>query len=350
MPKELQLTGPRQLAYNLYEEPPLKRWEVRARAVVSGISHGTEINLYRGTAPFHSRDFDQELRLFVDSPGYQPYPRTLGYEWVGRVCEVGREVSGFRVGDMVQLPHHHAETCTFSAAVDQRFGGAIALPADVDTDTAAVMTLAGTALLAVQHGQLKLGDRVGVFGLGAIGLLALQFARLDGASWVVAVDPIARRRALAQEYGADLVLDPTACDPGLVIKSMDRHRGVDVAIDTSGHYAALHQAIRSARMGGRIVAAGYYQGGGTALRLGEEWLHNRLTMVSSMGVWGCPHRQYPVWDRARVQAIASQLLLEGKVRASSMVTHRFPFGRAAEAYDLVDRHPEETVKVVLTYD
>jgi len=127
-----------------------------------------------------------------------------------------------------------------------------------------------------------------------------------------------------------------------------------VAIEVSGHYPALHEAIRSVRMGGTVVAAGYYQGGGTALRLGEEWHHNRITMISSMGVWGCPHRDYPAWDRGRVHTTATELLATGRLRTDGLITHRIPFERAAEAYVLpvvstvepVDRRPEETVKLV----
>jgi threonine dehydrogenase-like Zn-dependent dehydrogenase len=202
----------------------------------------------------------------------------------------------------------------------------------------------------VHDAHIKLGDRVAIFGLGVIGLLAVQLARLDGALWIDAVDPLPRRRALAEQFGADRTLDPAAGDVALAIKSSSPQRGADVAIELSGHDAALHEAMRSARVAGTVVAGGFYQGGAAALRLGEEWHHNRLTLISSMGVWGCPHRDYPAWDRARVHATAVELLASGRLRTDGLITHRFPFERAAEAYELIDRHPDEVVKVVLTYD
>ena len=73
MPKTLVLTEPGSLNLSPYDETPLKPGEVRAQAVASGISHGTELNLYRGTAPFHSKQFDPDLRLFVEAPNYRPY-------------------------------------------------------------------------------------------------------------------------------------------------------------------------------------------------------------------------------------------------------------------------------------
>jgi len=349
MPKALILIGPRNLILEPYEDAPLKAGEVRAQAIASGISHGTELNLYRGSAPFHSKRFDPDLRLFVDAQEQAPYPSGLGYEWVGCITEVGEGAIQFKVGDLVHLPFSHRQTHTFAADVKTMFGPMRPLPAGFDPERAIVLSLAAVALQAVHDAHIKVGDRVAIFGLGAIGLLVVQLARLEGAGWVAAVDPMAGRQTLAEEFGADRVLDPTGCDVGWEIKTASVQHGVDVAIDVSGQYAALQDAIRSVRVGGTIVAAGYYQGGGTALRLGEEWHHNRVTMVSSMGVWWCPHRDHPMWDIARVRDTAIDLLAGGRLRTDRLISQRIPFEHAAEAYKLIDHRPEETVKVALIY-
>ena len=349
MSRESLLVAPRDLRLVPVPDRPLQANEVRAEAVVSGISHGTELNLYRGTSPFDRRRFDPELRLFVEDSTSQPYPMRLGYEWVGRVAEVGAEVTTWKVGDLVHLPVNHRESAIFTAGERTGLGAVEPLPAGMAPENAALIALAGVALQAIHDAHIKLGDRVAIFGLGTIGLLALQLARLDGAAWVDAVDPLPRRRALAAAYGADRVLDPNDGDVARAIKEARPQHGADVAVEVSGHYPALHEALRSARMGGTIVAAGYYQGGGTPLRLGEEWHHNRLTLVSSMGVWDCTHRDHPAWNRGRVHATVTDLLATGRLRADGMITHRIPFERAAEAFDLIDRRPEDVVKVVLTY-
>jgi 2-desacetyl-2-hydroxyethyl bacteriochlorophyllide A dehydrogenase len=352
------LAGPRDLQFHPYEEAPLKPGEVRARAVLSGISHGTELNLYRGTSPFDRKRFDPDLRLFLEGTDRPSYPMGLGYEWVGRVTKVGENVgrnailpteTGFAVGDLVHLPANHRPTHTFCAGERRSLGAIVPLPDGLTPERAIVLALAGVALQAVHDAHVKLGDRVAVFGLGAIGLLAIQLARLDGAAWVDAVDPLPARRALAETLGADRTLDPNANDVGYEIKSASPHHGDDVAIEVSGHYPALHEAIRCVRMAGTVVATGYYQGGGSALRLGEEWHHNRVTMISSMGVWGCPHRDHPAWDRGRVHETAADLLATGRLRTDGFITHRFPFARAPEAYALIDQHPDQVIKVVLTY-
>src|SRR6266498_484303 len=301
MPYELLLTEPRSIRLGPYDDPPVAPEQVRAEAIVSGISHGTELALFRGVSPFDGKRFDADLRLFVDDDQSATYPMRLGYEWVGAVRETGAAVRTPQSGDLVHLA------------------------------------------------RLKLGDTVAVFGLGAFGLLAVQLARVSGAAWIAGVDPIAGRRELARRLGTDAVLDPSAEDAGREIKVAAGRGGVDVAIELSGSYAALHEALRSVRLAGTVVAAGFYTGGaGDDLRLGEEWHHNRLTLVGSMSGWGAPHRD-PGWDRRRLRAASLDLLASGRLEVDALVTHRIPFAEAARAYDLIDRRPETTLRVVLTY-
>lgn len=189
-----------------------------------------------------------------------------------------------------------------------------------------------------------------VFGLGAIGLLAVQMARLNGATRIYAVDLIATRRELALRYGADVALDPAQIDVGLEIKRAAKNKGVDAALEITGAYAALQQqAIRCVQVGGLVVAASYYRGNASALSLGAEWHHNRPTLISSMAVWGCPHRSHPLWDLDRLEDSAINLLAQGLVSTEGMVTHRVAYGDAPRAYELIAAHPEEAIKVVLTY-
>jgi 2-desacetyl-2-hydroxyethyl bacteriochlorophyllide A dehydrogenase len=349
MLQELLLVGPSDVRLSAYEEAPLQANEVRAQAVLSGISHGTELNIYRGTSPFHSKRFDKELRMFVEDADGQAYPRNLGYEWVGRVTEIGSQVTGFKAGDLVHLPSPHRQTQTFVAGKQTLLGEVWPLPAGFDPDRAVMLALAGVALQTVHDAHVKIGDRIAIFGLGTIGLLAVQLARLNGAGWIEAIDPIPTRRKLAEAFGADRTLDPNSCNVAYEIKTTSPQRGVDTAIELSGNYGALNDAIRSVCVGGTVVAAGFYPGGGTALHLGEEWHHNRVTMVSSMGVWGCPHRDHPAWNRARIHETAAGLLERGLLRTDGLITHRFPFECAADAYRLIDQRPEDVVKVVLTY-
>src|SRR5204863_2031487 len=120
----------------------------------------------------------------------------LGYEWVGRVSEVGSGVTAPRVGEGIHATLPHRETQTFAADVQSW----IALPDGVADEPATLVQSTAIALQAVRDARINTGARVAVFGLGAFGLLALQLARFDGAGFVVGVDPLPARRELALAY------------------------------------------------------------------------------------------------------------------------------------------------------
>jgi 2-desacetyl-2-hydroxyethyl bacteriochlorophyllide A dehydrogenase len=343
VPRELLLTGPRALDIAEYDERPPGPGEARASAIASGISHGTELQLWRGTSAFHEQRFDPELRLFVPAEAGAAYPLRLGYEWVGRIAEVGAGVEAVREDDLVHLPRPHAETHVF--AIDEPAGLPFRLPDGLAAERGTLLQTATIAVQAVHDASLKLGDRVAVFGLGVFGLLAVQLARLAGAEWIAAVDPVAGRRELGLRLGADVVYDPTSTDVGLELRRLDRV-GADVAIEFSGTYPALQQALRSVRVAGTVVAAGFYPGG--ELALGQEFHHNRLTLVASMGGWGSPPRE-PRWPRSRARGLAASLLADGRLHVDDLITHRFPFGRAADAYELIDAQPDDVLRVLLDY-
>jgi 2-desacetyl-2-hydroxyethyl bacteriochlorophyllide A dehydrogenase len=347
LPRELLVTGPRSIALATYEDTPPAPNEVRAEAIASGVSHGTELALYRGVSPFSGKRFDLDLRLFLEDGATASYPLRIGYEWVGEVRDVGAEVDAVAPGDLLHLALPHRETQTVAIADDARAPWTM-LPAELDPVRATFLQSTTIALQATHDARIALGDTVAVFGLGVFGLLAVQLARLGGARWIAAVDPVMERRELARTLGVDLVLDPSSCDAGREIKG-ETAGGVDVAVEFSGRYSALHAATRSVRLAGAVVAAGFYLGpAGDELRLGEEFHHNRLTLVGSMSGWGAPHRT-PGWDRRRLRATALTLLTRDELHVDRLVTHRIPFGEAASAYELIDGSADETIRVVLTY-
>jgi 2-desacetyl-2-hydroxyethyl bacteriochlorophyllide A dehydrogenase len=351
--RALVLEGPRTLRLREEEAPRLQTRDVRVRALASGISHGTELNLYRGTSGFAELVFDRELRAFVrPNPPRPAYPAMLGYEMVGVIEEVGTRVTELRVGDLVHVgtPHREETVLNVDAAAKTSYP-LVRLPAGEPRKHALYVSLGAVALVAVHDARLKLGDHVAVVGLGAIGLLLVQMARLAGAQRVTAVEPVASRRDLALKLGADHVLDPHQAEDGVgaAVKRLGR-QGVDVAVETSGSPLGLHDAVAAVGLGGTVVTVGFYPGGAPDLRLGEEWHHNRLDMVSSMGAWGAPHRSYPAWDRQRVMRTVVELLATGRVRVDSLPMREFPFARAVEAYQWLDANPREAVKVALTYE
>ena len=98
-----------------------------------------------------------------------------------------------------------------------------------------------------------------------------------------------------------------------------------MAIEASGSYRLLHQAIRSVRACGRVVTVASYHGDQRGLLLGREYHRNRITLVSSMTVNGCPQRGHPEWDLDRLNTVARGLVLDGTLAGTELITHRIPF-------------------------
>jgi threonine dehydrogenase-like Zn-dependent dehydrogenase len=347
MHRELLTLSPKEIGYAEYDDRAPTADEVFVETTVSGIKHGTELNLYRGTTPFAEELFDLDLRLFRPPQGEEKiapfFPHTMGSWAAGVVRQVGPDAHRFRPGDLVHGEWKHRET------VIKPESALYPISERVDGETMIFSDPARFALAAVHDAQIKLGDRVAVFGMGAIGLLAVQMARLNGAIQVLAVDPIGERRSLAKQVGADEAIDPSACDAGLAIKQATGGHGVDVALEISGIYSALQHAIRGTRQEGLVVTASYYGDTAGRVDLSREWHHNRITMRSSMPVWGCSHRCHPLWDLERVERTAIDLLAGQKLSVKPLIGARIPFGRAATAYSMIDRSPASAVKVVLTY-
>lgn len=351
--RTLVLDGPRQLRLSEQPSRPLQPGEARLRARLSGISHGTELSLYRGTSAFADKVFDRGIRAFVAPPAgsASAYPVTLGYEMVSEVVEVGSEVSTVTVGDLVHTgTPHQEETVLDVAASLQATYPLVVLPTAERLERALFISLAAVALQAAHDAEIKLGDAVSVHGLGVIGLLAVQMCRLEGIQNVIGIDPDPGRRKLAAGFGATHVLDPIHAHPlGLRIRELNDGRGVDVAIEVSGSDQGLQGALGAAGLGGTVVAAGFYQGGAANLRLGEEFHHNRLSLIASVGAWGAPHRHAPLWDRRRVMDVATRLLYTDRISVTGMLERRFHFDEAPAAYQWLDEHPQGAVKVALVY-
>ena len=371
MPRELVATAPKTPVIREYEELPLGPRQIRIRTEFASPKHGTELVAYRND-PVASRPYDPSWGATMPRApemALQSFPRPLGNMAVGTIVEVGPEVTRFRVGDRVFGHYPIRETQTVEET------NADLLPAGLSPQAAVCLDPVVMAL-AMRDAGITLGDRVAVFGLGAIGLIAVQLAKIAGADWVVAVDPLANRRDLARTLGAAEVLDPFAGDGdiGLAIRrltgpdpsqSPPRTRtrvtggyaewptqtgdlGVDVAVETSGSVPALHQAIRATRFGGTVCMVSYYGKDAAGLYLGDEFHVNRLNLIS-VRAETLPMRDAPVWDLQRLVDLALAWLVSGRVRTEGIITPIVPFAESAEAYRAIDEHPEESIKLGITF-
>jgi len=304
--------------------------EVRVRATLSAISHGTEMLVYRGEV-----DPDLALDLPTLVGGYG-FPLKYGYASVGRAVAVGREVRGLREGDLVFALHPHQDEYVVAESLVRR------LPDRTAPEQGVFLANLDTAINVVLDAKPRIGEVVAVFGQGVVGLLVTQLLRRSGAR-VIAVEPSPLRRSFAERCGAEAAVAPT---DAALLRTLTGARGADIAIDASGSPAALQMVIDCVAIEGTVVVCSWYGEKPVPLDLGGNFHRGRVRLISSQ-VGRIDPSLAPRWDRERRIGLATELL--GELKLAELITHRIPFARAADAYALLDDRADETVQVVLDY-
>ena len=346
MGRVVTFEGPKEVSVREYEDPPLGPGEVRLKTLYSGISAGTEMTAYRGSNPYLAKRWEPGRRLFVEGETSLEYPvEGWGYEEVGEVAETGPEVTEVQTGDVVYGTWGHRST----QVVDEGWAAARRLPSGVDPIIGVFSRIGAIALNAVLDADVHVGEYVAVFGQGVPGLIAAQLAGLNGGT-VIAVDGIPKRLELARELGVAHVVDFNAVSPAEEIKNLTEGRGADVSVEISGSYPALHEAIRSTAYNSKVVSAGFFQGDGAGLFLGEEFHHNRIRVVCSQ-ISGLSPALDHRWSVERLEKTVMSLAAGGRISLEPLVTHKFGVDEAGEAFRLLDRRPApgDVVQAVIEF-
>jgi D-arabinose 1-dehydrogenase-like Zn-dependent alcohol dehydrogenase len=236
--------------------------DVLVKVKAAGICH-SDVHYRAGTSPV------------------RPLPMTLGHEVAGIVEEVGRGAAGrLKAGDRVVLHYNlTCGDCWYCSTGNEQFcpdglmlghftdGGyaeyvavparnALPLPPEIPFAAGAtLMCASATSFHALRKARLRAGERAAVFGVGGLGMSAVQLAKAFGAVEVFAVDRAAEKLALAEHYGAYPV-DASRTDPVEEIRRRTGGRGVDVALEVIGRASTMRQALCSLAPMGRAVIVG----------------------------------------------------------------------------------------------
>lgn len=206
------------------------------------------------------------------------------------------------------------------------------VPDSITAADAAMLEPLGVALHAHDLGHVRLQASVAVVGCGPIGLCLIQLARLGGAGRVVAVEPLAHRRAAAAAHGADVVLDPADPDIHAQLAAATGGRGVDVAFEIAGNDEAVALSVTAARPGGTVVLAGIPGSDSTTFPAGVA-RRKGLTLKLS-------RRMKEVYPRT------IGLVDRGVVDVRSLVSDTYALGDVAAAFTAADRRTG--LKVIVT--
>jgi propanol-preferring alcohol dehydrogenase len=267
-----------------------------------------------------------------DWPVKPTLPLIPGHEGVGIVEQVGPGVTTPRVGDRVAIPWLGAAcgTCEFcvdgwetlcESQVNTGYGvdGSYAeyvtanaayvaqVPDAVDPLDASVLTCAGvTTYKAIKLSGARPGSLVAVFGIGGLGHLAVQYAKISGAT-VVAVDINDEKLALATELGADHVINALTEDPVAAIKALG---GAHAAISVAVAPRAFEQAFGSLRRGGTLVFVALPADNMVSLPIFETVLNGITVLGSIVGTRKDLAEVYAIHAQGRTRVIRETRRLE----------------------------------------
>jgi 2-desacetyl-2-hydroxyethyl bacteriochlorophyllide A dehydrogenase len=342
--REIVSTQPRKAFLREYKDRPVGADEVKVLVSFAAAKHGTEFTQFRNIGPFLNHRFDDKMQLFIkhNEEGNTPFFMAPGNMWVGEVTETGIEVVRIKIGDRI------AGYGSFKSTHIIKESDALIMNETITWKQAVCFDPAHFALGGIKDSQMKLGDNVVIFGLGAIGLIAAQMAKLAGAAKVIVCDPIEKRRNVARINGSDLALNPLEGDIGLEIKRATDSRGADVIIETSGNYQALQQAIRGAAYNANIALVGWYHECTGGLDLGMEAHFNQPNILLSRAC-SEPLREYPRWDFARIKQTCWTLMLSDKIYCENIVDPVVPIDSAAQAYMDIETNPDCSIKLGVAF-
>jgi 2-desacetyl-2-hydroxyethyl bacteriochlorophyllide A dehydrogenase len=314
---------------------------VLVQTVASAISPGTELLIYRGQAPTGMPVDDTITAL----SGALAFPLKYGYAAVGRVIAVGSAAEREWQGRLVFAFQPHASH--FLSAP----GELLPVPDSLPPEEAVFLPNMETAVNFLMDGHPLIGERVVVFGQGIVGLLTTALLGRVPLSRLITLDRYAFRRERSRELGAHASLDAGKEDVLARLQAclQEEHVavGADLTYELSGNPAALDQAIVVTGFNGRIVIGSWYGQKRADLDLGGGFHRSRIRLISSQVSTIAPEWTGR-WTKGRRLHVAWQMLQH--VRPAHLITHRFPFQQAGQAYALLDQHPEEAVQVLFTYE
>lgn len=337
MNRELVLTGPGAVTWRDAPDPTPASGEIAIRCAYAAEKHGTMAAFVKGYANERGR-WDAAWQMHRPGEGrLWDWPIPLGNMAVGTVVSTGPGVSRFKPGERVLCYSQFRPLTVAHESRCWRIGAGVPWQSAVCADPGLF------ALGAIRDGGVRLGDRVALFGLGAIGLVALQLLRAAGAT-VFAIDPVAERRALAMRLGAAATFGAPGEDIGLLLKEGTGRLGVDVALDFSGAVPALQAALRGIAYGGTIVCAAFPPPHRQGLDLGGEAHMNRPRLVFSRAC-SEPNPDHPRWDEGRLLATVVALIEAGVIDGREIVSPVVDFRSCAETYELIAADPGKGIKL-----
>ena len=288
------------------------------------------------------------------------YPFPVGHEGGGTVLEVGAAVTRVKPGDQIAIEPampcwkcdqclagrpHTCRKLRFLGCPGQADGclsellvmpetSCFPLHDGMNLDDAALSEPLAIGVYALRQSVPIEGASIGILGFGPIGMSVMLPAVAQGARSVYVTDKVSERLAMARTYGAAYAGHPDRDDPVGSISSLEPNM-LDVVFECCGQQEAMDQAIDLLKPGGTLMVIGIPEFSRWSFPV-DKCRHKEITITN---VRRQNHALQPTLDMMRDKVID----------ASGMITHRFPFDRTAEAFDLVHHYRDGVMKAMIEF-
>jgi L-threonine 3-dehydrogenase len=286
-------------------------------------------------------------------------PNVFGHEFAGVVEQVGKDVTNVKVGDPISGEGHmvcgvckacrtgNAHVCPHTRSFGITAPGCFAEYAivkavnvihnalDLPFELACLQDPLGNAVQTVLSGDI-VGKSVAVIGAGPIGLMAITVARACGAGLIVAIDVNEYRLELAEQLGADVVINNKHQSMVEELRRLTSGEGVEVVLEMSGHPAAIHDGFEAVAHAGRVSLLGIPSQEVT-LDLARHIIFKGLRVEGITG-----RKMYQTWYQIK------GLLDQGRIQLAPLVTHKFKLEQYEEAFSLMSQG--KCGKIVFIHD
>lgn len=311
----------------LIEDAPIPEpgpGEVRIKAVRSLISRGSEMG------GRYTREYA------VDH-------EHMGYSLAGIIDAVGEDIDHYAVGDRVVALAPHAQYTVRPARVHtpQELARVVPMIPSVNFDQAPYYPLLSGAVSWVEIENIQPNDTVVVLGQGLVGSLIMQVVKANGNGRIIAIDALDSRCTLAEELGADTIINAADEDPVRVVRKLTHGVGADIVVYAVGGPAgpkAFDQGLDMLAVGGLLHLIGLYE---------DEPLPLTSSKIQQRRLLGGYYGQI-IGAGASWRAL--ELLASGVIQTEKMTTHRFPYTEAAAAFDLLYNRLSEALGVLLDWE
>ena len=285
-------------------------------------------------------------------------PIILGHELAGQVVKIGKQVTNVAVGDRVAVePGVACGRCEYCKSgrynlcpdvvfmatppvdgawaeyVTVRSDFLFQLPDNMSYEEGALLEPLSVGFHAMKRGRVTASDRLFISGLGPIGLLAIQAAKIFGVTEIYVSDVVAYRRQLAAEIGVTAVLDPLNENVNERIAELTNGKGITVVVESSGNQRAIADTIKLVNSGGRIVFVGMPA-------VDEIPLNVNQIIDGEIDVYG-------LFRYANTYPAAIQALGSSKIDIRKVITHKYALSDIKEAVEMARTQKDISIKIMI---